>query len=156
MNKPDLLREAKETLYSSSTALYSGNAGGSAAAAGHFSMQHGLQLGSCMLPAGARGAAHLQDESGSLAAFEERAKLMTANPFFVLHKTLLVKDVVTSGGANASFNLSANWNKCDKFTCERCQHKGCSRVVGALPRASCLFPPPSLLPPPYSLMLVGA
>ena len=145
MNKPDLLREAKETLYSSSSsaALYSGNAGGSASAAGHYSMQHGLQLGSCMLPAGARGAAHFQDESGRIGAYEERAKRMTPNPFFVADKTLLIKDVVTTGATHASFNLSANWNKCD-------QHKGCSRVVGALP------PPSSLLPPPCSLVLFGA
>ena len=77
-------------------------------------------MGSYAAAASPHAAIQYDPVTGKIPAFEERAKRMTQNPFFVPRRTLLVKDVI---GATtlASFHLDAGWRQ------DFCS--GCSPVV---------------------------
>ena len=119
MNKPELLKEAKESLYRANAGGHSGyvNAGSLGSAA-----HTHLSSGSSSLAAnrGMGGSSHMPQHMPQPAlqydhvnqvfpAFEERAKRITGNPFFVVEKTLLVKDVILSGSQTAFFKLDPGW-----------------------------------------------
>jgi len=123
MNKPQLLEEAKEGLYSSVNS--SGEAGG-----GRHPPLYPLQSrppGSMPLPSSS--AAPYCDADGKFPAYEERARRMTPNPFFQLDQTLLVKDILTSGASQAHFTLKHDWQKCSPLGCDRCGPHRCQKVV---------------------------
>ena len=77
-------------------------------------------MGSYAAAASPHAAIQYDPVTGKIPAFEQRAKRMTQNPFFVPRRTLLVKDVI---GATtlASFHLDAGWRQ------DICS--GCSPVV---------------------------
>ena len=77
-------------------------------------------MGSYAAAASPHAAIQYDPVTGKIPAFEQRAKRMTQNPFFVPRRTLLVKDVI---GATtlASFHLDAGWRQ------DLCS--GCSPVV---------------------------
>jgi hypothetical protein len=126
MNKPELLKEANEQLYSkrpasalSAGGYAAGSLGASSSARAAMSTQ--TSHASRLLPAVPLDLSRLlpavsyDPHTGKFPAYEERAKRMTPNPFFVVDKTLLVTDIGLSAGPTCGYFRCTRAHVCEQM-----------------------------------------